>query len=1195
MPALLDEYIFTGVTGNAAWAAIKTAWEVATKKSWEQIYLDAFPKALAASKEQPRKYTDGAEPLLNGAALQRAITRAAASPLADHALTELTGDALVKHLGAVMAEERVIEFEGNNLAEEGYAQVVRNLVRSAHAVFWDGVVKNETAFRNGVFLEFQANRAQLQDIKDALSKLSLLKALDEKQDYQTRLLERQSLSMDEIKGIVLRIEERLARKSFDRELDEVLPPAKREPAGAPKFEADFVHAYPLQANFTGRKTERQALLDVKYDVFVSYSHKDKEWVHGRLLPGLERSGLKVCLDFRDFELGVSAAINMERAVQQSRKTILVLTPNWVESEWTEFESLLIQTKDPAGRRQRMLPVMLEECSLPDRLSILTYADFRNEQDWEFQLERVLRTLCVERTTAPPSDKLPVVQPIIQPDFVHPYPLQANFTGRKKERGALTTWFVQREQPVYAVVAIGGMGKSAVTWVWVLQDLLGLRTFTKEACAVEQENRPEGVLWWSFYDSKARFASFLDRALEYASGGAVDPRGIPSEHDKADKLIDLLEKRDILLVLDGFERELRAYASLNAPYMGDGEERHEVTEQRVCVDPHAAYFLQWAASLPLRGRILMTTRLMPRDLEGNDGNPLDGCANNELKGFDPADVAAFFRAEGIKGMPSEIKAACAPYAYHPLAVRLLAGAIIRDKRKPRDIETAKRHVVTAELKGKDKHHILQVAYDELAAKRRKILSQIAAFRNPMTFETLAAVLPVSGAHELEVILDELVERGLLLCNDGLYDLHPVVRQYAYERLTDKEGVHTRLRDHFSAVPMPQDTEKVKCIENLDPVIELYHHTVRAGQFDEACDVFYVRLQDVLYYRFGAYDRCIELLCALFPEGEPLVKDGQAKVPRLTKESDQAWALNALACCCSASGQPRRALPLFELQNKLRDDAKDEMNLAIGLENLACMAQLHLGQLGAAEENLRRSIALSREIRDALGVADACQNLGLLLACLGGFGESETELDAAVRGFKEQEKTQGEGIVECSRALRAIIMGDAQAALAAARHALELWHKTARERFRYERDRVRVEWLVGWALTALAEERPGDVASLLAEAEQHLTEALTRCRNINMVDHEPDILLAWARWHFAKGDAVRASQWAAEALFIADRCEYRLKQADIHNFLARLALDAGDKAAARSEAGIAKERAWCDGPPHCYKPALDEAERLLKEIG
>jgi hypothetical protein len=71
---------------------------------------------------------------------------------------------------------------------------------------------------------------------------------------------------------------------------------------------------------------------------------------------------------------------------------------------------------------------------------------------------------------------------------------------------------------------------------------------------------------------------------------------------------------------------------------------------------------------------------------------------------------------------------------------------------------------------------------------------------------------------------------------------------------------------------------------------------------------------------------------------------------------------------------------------------------------------------------------------------------------------------------------------------------------------------------------------------------------------------------------------------------ASSGSDEALSIADRCEYRLKQADIHNFLAQLALDEENPVEARRHAEIARERAWCDGPPHCYKPALDEAERL-----
>jgi len=117
-----------------------------------------------------------------------------------------------------------------------------------------------------------------------------------------------------------------------------------------------------------------------------------------------------------------------------------------------------------------------------------------------------------------------------------------------------------------------------------------------------------------------------------------------------------------------------------------------------------------------------------------------------------------------------------------------------------------------------------------------------------------------------------------------------------------------------------------------------------------------------------------------------------------------------------------------------------------------------------------------------------------------------------------------------------------------------------------------------------------------------EVLIRCRQINLVELEPDILLEMARLRYAQatskestGLREEALGLAQEALEIADRCEYRLKQADIHNFLAQVALEKGDREEARRHAEIAKERAWCQGPPHCYKPALEEAGRLLEEIG
>jgi tetratricopeptide (TPR) repeat protein len=183
---------------------------------------------------------------------------------------------------------------------------------------------------------------------------------------------------------------------------------------------------------------------------------------------------------------------------------------------------------------------------------------------------------------------------------------------------------------------------------------------------------------------------------------------------------------------------------------------------------------------------------------------------------------------------------------------------------------------------------------------------------------------------------------------VFDLHPIVRRYAYDRLTaaDKQGTHAQLADYFAAVPKPQ---KVTALADLAPVIELYHHLVRAGKLDEACDLYYDRLADKVYFEFGSYNTEIELLRALF-------LDGEDQPPRLKKEGDQAWALTALANSYSLSGQPRRAVPLFEMQNAICEKAGDKENLAIGLGNVA-QIQLVIGELSAAQRNLRRYIELS----------------------------------------------------------------------------------------------------------------------------------------------------------------------------------------------------------------------------------------------
>jgi hypothetical protein len=132
-----------------------------------------------------------------------------------------------------------------------------------------------------------------------------------------------------------------------------------------------------------------ATSDTSYDVFISYSHADATWVREWLQPHLEAAGLRICVDWRDFDIGVPSLENMERAVDHSRHTLLVLTPAWVASEWAAFELLLTQTADPAARRRRLLPLLRQPCQPPRRIAMLSYADFTQQGAWETELQRVI--------------------------------------------------------------------------------------------------------------------------------------------------------------------------------------------------------------------------------------------------------------------------------------------------------------------------------------------------------------------------------------------------------------------------------------------------------------------------------------------------------------------------------------------------------------------------------------------------------------------------------------------------------------------------------------------------------------------------------------------------------------------------------------------------------------------------------------
>ncbi|XP_035968411.1 toll-like receptor 1 [Halichoerus grypus] len=76
---------------------------------------------------------------------------------------------------------------------------------------------------------------------------------------------------------------------------------------------------------------------LQFHAFISYSGHDSAWVKNELLPNLEKEDIRICLHERNFVPGKSIVENIINCIERSYKSIFVLSPNFVQSEWCHYE------------------------------------------------------------------------------------------------------------------------------------------------------------------------------------------------------------------------------------------------------------------------------------------------------------------------------------------------------------------------------------------------------------------------------------------------------------------------------------------------------------------------------------------------------------------------------------------------------------------------------------------------------------------------------------------------------------------------------------------------------------------------------------------------------------------------------------------------------------------------------------------
>ena len=112
-------------------------------------------------------------------------------------------------------------------------------------------------------------------------------------------------------------------------------------------------------------TEEEVDKDKKYDAFISYAYQDERFVVKHIVSELEKYGYKLCIHIRNFMPGDSIQEQIVQSIEESRRTIIILSPSFLKSNWTRMEFRTAHTQGMLEGRTRVIPILYDDVDTDD--------------------------------------------------------------------------------------------------------------------------------------------------------------------------------------------------------------------------------------------------------------------------------------------------------------------------------------------------------------------------------------------------------------------------------------------------------------------------------------------------------------------------------------------------------------------------------------------------------------------------------------------------------------------------------------------------------------------------------------------------------------------------------------------------------------------------------------------------------------